>query len=110
MQSMIKKLAAVSSVALLFGVAGCTQRDEVAEQYQDLQQTRQEAMQEIREAHREAMQEIAEARRDLNNAIAERREELRDVEKADLEAQRETAAVVVVPETRAMGAGATPTQ
>ncbi|AKF82082.1 hypothetical protein MFUL124B02_25350 [Myxococcus fulvus 124B02] len=97
---MRKLMMAVGAVAAMAMVTGCSKRDNVAEQRQDVAEAQGEARQEVAEirqdeqqdianTQRNAQEDIAESQREANEEIASAQEDVRD-EQADLaEAQRD---------------------
>ncbi|MBZ4401051.1 hypothetical protein OWM54_39045 [Myxococcus sp. MISCRS1] len=97
---MRKLMMAVGAVAAMAMVTGCSKRDNVAEQRQDVAEAQSEARQEVAEirqdeqqdianTQRNAQEDIAESQREANEEIASAQEDVRD-EQADLaEAQRD---------------------
>ncbi|WP_426730933.1 hypothetical protein [Myxococcus faecalis] len=97
---MRKLMMAVGAVAAMAMVTGCSKRDNVAEQRQDVAEAQSEARQEVAEirqdeqqdianTQRDAREDIAESQREANEEIASAQEDVRD-EQADLaEAQRD---------------------
>ncbi|MCK8503774.1 MULTISPECIES: hypothetical protein [Myxococcus] len=97
---MRKLMMAVGAVAAMAMVTGCSKRDNVAEQRQDVAEAQNEARQEVAEirqdeqqdianTQRDAREDIAESQREANEEIASAQEDVRD-EQADLaEARRE---------------------
>ncbi|MCP3059973.1 hypothetical protein LXT21_14410 [Myxococcus sp. K38C18041901] len=93
-------MMAVGAVAAMAMVTGCSKRDNVAEQRQDVAEAQGEARQEVAEIRQEeqqdiantqrnAQEDIAESQREANEEIASAQEDVRD-EQADLaEARRD---------------------
>ncbi|MFY2557991.1 hypothetical protein ACN469_10205 [Corallococcus terminator] len=97
---MRKLMMAVGAVAALAMVSGCSKRDNVAEQREDVAEAQAEARQETAEARQEeqrdiadtqrnAQEEIAETHREANEEIASAQKDVRDEQGDLVEAQRD---------------------